>query len=94
MPIPKQQVHLEGKIQMHLAGGRTKVAIKLGGVRLIEVDTESIPEHLRPLGTKVLVVYKPDDRARRVGEDEFVGWGPPTIADFPEHPDLGFRPVE
>lgn len=74
MVLSKDDAKLEGRIEMHLDGGYSKIRIYIGG-RTIDVPTEKIPPHLRGLGSRVLVIFKAGSRsftAPRTGETAYL----------------------
>jgi hypothetical protein len=88
----KQEVRLEGRIQLHGDDGYSKIAVLIGGSRWIDFKTEKIPPHLRGIGTKVLVVFKQgNERFSHPGG----GYQYDTIVvtDFVEGGELGWFPL-
>ena len=51
-------MRVPAKIEMHLPGGYTKLLVEAGGM-FFDVPTAAIPQHLRKIGTRVLLIYKP-----------------------------------
>jgi len=45
----------EAVVDMHLPGGFTKVRVHTGGGLYFDVRTDSIPAHLRTMGSRVLI---------------------------------------
>jgi hypothetical protein len=94
MVLPKEEVRLEGRIEMHLSGGYTKVRIFIGGSDTIDVQTQDIPSHLRSLGSKVLVTFKQGCRLANLGNDEAYNFEEIVITDFPDKAELGWTRKE
>jgi len=67
---------------MHLPGGFTRIAILPEGKGFITAPTNSIPQQLRSLGSRVLVVSTQTDEIIKLGEDEFHKWGEKSIVEF------------
>lgn len=88
----QRELRLEGRIEMHLNGGFTKLRIMIGGnrSRFAEIPTESIPAHLRSVGSKVLVTYKQVEKATKVGDEKIYLSEEMLISDFPVDAELGF----
>ncbi len=94
METSKYEVRVEGRIEMHLMGGYTKVAIKLGGILTIDVKTDEIAPHLRGLGTRVLVISKPSETVHTMPSgDRAYGFDKTVVTDFAENIQLGWIPV-
>lgn len=91
----KNEVRLEGRVEMHLAGGRSKVAVYLGGSNLLDVATEDIPQHLRTVGSKVLVIFQPGEKVVKAPSgEEFYPYEGVIIQDLPADTQLGFIPLQ
>jgi hypothetical protein len=79
---------------MHGNDGYSKIAVLIGGSRLVDIKTDNIPPHLRGIGSKVLVVFKQ-------GEEPFSGvtgeagyrYDSVVVTDFVDGTDLGFVPA-
>ena len=93
MSSAKQEVRLEGRVEMHVAGGYSKIAVRIGGSRMIDVRTEKIPPHLRGLGTKVLVVFKQTDESFHSAREHVeYDVDEVLIQDLPENAEFGWFP--
>jgi hypothetical protein len=73
LPLTKEDLPLEGRIEMHLNNGFTKVRVLIGGerFRFIDVPTKEISAHLRSIGLQVLLTYKPAEKPIKVNDQEF-----------------------
>ena len=79
---------------MHQNDGYSKIALVMGGSRLIDVETEKIPQHLRGIGTKVLVTFKQGDTPfpGPKGETGY-HYDSVTVTDFVGGAALGWSPA-
>ena len=89
----KQELRVEGRVEMHLPGGVSKIAVKLGGSRTIDIPTNEIPEHLRGLGSRLLLIFKQSDEIVRApsGEEAHTYDGI-VIKDLPLDAEFGWFP--
>ncbi|HVN20628.1 MAG TPA: hypothetical protein VMU05_17715 [Dongiaceae bacterium] len=92
MSSTKQEVRLEGRIQMHGNDGYSKIAVLIGGSRWMDFETEKIPPHLRGVGTKVLVIFKQGDE-RFPGPKGGYHYDTIEVTDFVEGIELGWFPL-
>ena len=95
MGSPKQEVRLEGRIEMHLGSGYSKLAVRIGGTRTIDIQTEKIPVHLRAVGTKVLVILKQGSESfQSLSGDTRYHYNDVVITDLPDEVQLGWFPAD
>jgi hypothetical protein len=50
------ELYVKAKLEMHLPGGYSRVLLELPGNFHWEIPTESIPVHLRRIGSRFLVI--------------------------------------
>lgn len=89
-----QELRVEGRIEMHGNDGYSTVSVQIGGSRSIEVPTETIPQHLRGLGTRVLVLFRQGDQPVKSPPNKAgFHYSETVIQDLPDNPELGWYPV-
>ena len=65
----RQPIREIASVAWHANGGFTRLQYELTGSH-IEIPTEKIPEHLRQIGSRVMVVIHPTDWQRIHNQDE------------------------
>lgn len=65
----RQPIREIARVAWHANGGFTRLQYELNGSH-IEIPTEKIPEHLRQIGSRVMVVIHPTDWQKIHNQDE------------------------